>query len=490
MLKERMQAIILAAGRSTRLKTGHNKLLENICGQPMIIFSTKLFESLEVPTTVVIGYQKDLISACIAKYHQGGNISFAIQENPQGTGHALECTREHWKKDHILIMNGDMPLVTADIIEALYAKHIESGATLSFAMAHYTDPNTSYGRVVKNENRIKIVEAKEFKDSSADDHCCINAGIYIVKRSFLEDHIQDLEPNAISKEFHITDLIEKASTAGEPIATISAPFDYIRGINNQHELWAAEQIQRSNIIKYWMENGVRFSVAHNVHIDLDVTIGAGSYIGCGAHLLYGTKVGANCKINEYAALENAVVGDNVIIYPFTIIKDSTIGNNAQVGPFAHVRTNTVIADQAVIGNFIEIKNSTIGTASKAKHLAYIGDTTMGAEVNVGAGTITCNYDGKNKYKTVIEDNAFIGSNNTIIAPVTIGAGAFTAGGSTITKDVPPQALAIGRSEQINKLEYLNKNKIDDILEDDDEQIIEREFIGATLTTHDMMENDA
>ncbi len=490
MLKERMQAIILAAGKSTRLKTGHNKLLENICGQPMIIFSTKLFQSLEVPTTVVIGYQKDLISACITKYHHNDNISFAVQENPQGTGHALECTRAYWNKDNILIMNGDMPLVTADIIEALYAKHTESHATLSFVMAHYTDPESSYGRVVKNENSIKIVEAKEFKNNNTDDHCCINAGIYIVKRSFLEQHIHDLEPNALSKEFHITDLIEKASTAGEPIATISAPFDYIRGINNQHELWAAEQIQRSNIIKYWMEHGVRFSVAHNVHIDLDVTIGAGSYIGCGAHLLYGTKVGANCKINEYAALENAVVGDNVIIYPFTIIKDSTIGDHAQVGPFAHVRTNTVIANQVIIGNFIEIKNSTIGTASRAKHLAYIGDTTMGAEVNVGAGTITCNYDGKNKYKTVIEDNAFIGSNNTIIAPVTIGTGAFTAGGSTITKDVPPQALAIGRSEQINKLEYLNKNKIDDILEDEDSQIMEREFIGATLTTHDMMENDA
>lgn len=490
MLKEHMQAIILAAGKSTRLKTGQNKLLEKICGQPMIIFATKLFESLDVSTTVVIGYQKELIKKCLSNHHTSDNITFAVQENQQGTAHALECTREHWKKDHILIMNGDMPLVTAEIIQSLYEKHIESDATLSFAMAHHTDPNTSYGRVVKNEHTIKVIEAKEFKGNSTD-HCCINAGIYLVKRSFLEQHIHAIKPNEVSKEFHITDLIEKASEAGKTIATISAPFDYIRGINNQHELWAAEQIQRSNIIKYWMEHGVRFSVAHNVHIDLDVTIGQGSYIGCGVHLLYGTKIGNNCKVHEYATLEKVTVGDNGIIYPFSIIKNSTIGNGAQVGPFAHIRENSVIADQAVVGNFVEVKSSIVGAASKAKHLTYIGDTTIGTEVNIGAGTIICNYDGKKKHKTVIKDHAFIGSNNTLIAPVTIGEGAFTAGGSIITKDVPAHALAIARSEQINKLEYTNKSNINDILEHDAESK-HTEFLGATLTTtNDIhMENDS
>lgn len=455
MLKSNMQAIILAAGRSTRLKTGYNKLLEKICGQPMIIFDTKLFTSLGVQTTVVVGYQKELIQECITTYHPIDNISFALQEQQQGTAHALECTRGYWQKEHILIMNGDIPLVTPEIIQNLYDKHIASDATISFVISHLAEPSTSYGRVIKTDNTTTIVEAKEFTGDSTE-HCCINAGIYLVKRTFLEQNMNCIQPNQVSNEFQITDLVALASQQNLPIVTVNAPFDYVRGINNQHELWAAEQVQRSNIIKYWMEHGVRFSVAHNVHIDLDVKIGAGSYIGCGVHLLYGTHIGSQCKVHEYVTLEHVSVGKNSTIYPFSIIKNATIGNDTHVGPFAHIRDNAHIADCATVGNFVEIKNSSLGQSTSAKHLAYIGDATVGKEVNIGAGTITCNFDGKQKHQTIIEDHAFIGSNNTLIAPVTVGKNSFTAAGSTITQDVPAGALAIARTAQINKLEYAEK----------------------------------
>ncbi len=497
MQKNNIQAIVLAAGKSTRLKTGRNKLIEKICGQPMIAYTTKLLTSLDIPTTVVVGHQQELIKKCITKYHHE-QISFVIQEEQQGTGHAIECTRAYWDKEHILIMNGDMPLVTPEIIQALYAKHIDSDAALSFVMAHHTDPGSSYGRVMKTDNKVKIVEAKEFTGDSAD-HCCINAGIYLVKKSFLEEHLPAIEQNQVSQEFHITDLISCASEHNKTIATVSAPFDYVRGINNQHELWAAEQIQRSNIIKYWMEHGVRFSVAHNVHIDLDVIIGPGTYIGCGVHLLHGTKIGAHSKVHEYAALENVTVGDDTQIYPFSIIKNATIGSHAHVGPFAHIREQTVIADNATVGNFVEIKNSTIEESSKAKHLSYIGDAQVGKQVNIGAGTITGNYDGKNKHKTVIKDNVFVGSNNTLVAPVTINEGAYTAAGSTITKDVPAQALAIARAHQTNKPDYAKKMVAAQLFDDEEDAGVcqlkptekKAEFIGATRTTNEpMMENDS
>lgn len=485
-----VQVVVLAAGKSARFKTGNNKLLEKICGQPIIIFTTKLFTSLHIPMTIVIGHQKERIQQCIDAYHENHTIRFAVQEKQQGTAHALACTGDYWDKDHILIMNGDMPLVTKDIIQELYTKHIDSNATLSFVMAHHTDPNTGYGRVVKTDNNIKIVEANEFT-SDSNNHCCINAGIYLVKKQFLQQYIHTIEQNKLNQEFYITHLIQKASELNEPIATISAPFDFIRGINNQHELWAAEQVQRSQIIKHWMEHGVRFSVAHNVHIDLNVTIGAGTYIGCGVHLLYGTSIGNDCKIHEYASLENTVVGNGVHVYPFSIIKDAHIEDNAQVGPFAHIRNGSVIGERTVIGNFVEVKHSTLDTDTKVKHLSYIGDATIGKQVNIGAGTIVCNYDGTYKHKTTIEDNAFIGSNNTLIAPITIGNNAFTAGGSTLTQNVPPHALAIARNEQIIKHNYRQKN--DPEITNSTETKKEETFVGAFKTTNDaslIHENDS
>lgn len=455
MLSNKVQAVVMAAGKSTRFKTGRTKLLEKICGQEMIIYITRLLEQAGIPATIIVGYQRDAVIEKIKEKHRDG-ITFVVQEEQRGTGHAVRCTQETWFREHILVMNGDMPLVTVDTLQRLYDKHVNANADVSLVVSHCDEQQaTGYGRIITTENGIKIVEAKDFTGSTSD-HCCINAGIYLFSRTFLEKYIDMLTENAKTKELYLTDLIKMACDQGLKVVTIEAPFDQIRGINNFQELWAAEQIKRAELIKYWMDNGVRFSVAQNVHIDLDVTIGAGSYVGCGVHLLGQTRIGKNCKINEFSSLEDTVLGDNTVIYPHCIISHTTTGENVQIGPFAHLRDNNTLADNVIIGNFVEVKQSTIGNDSRAKHLAYLGDATIGTNVNIGAGTITCNHNGKTKHKTVIGNNAFIGSNNTLVAPITIAENSFTAAGSVITDNVPAETLAIARARQINKEGYARK----------------------------------
>jgi bifunctional UDP-N-acetylglucosamine pyrophosphorylase/glucosamine-1-phosphate N-acetyltransferase len=455
MFANKVQAIILAAGRSTRFNTGRTKLLEKICGQEMILYLTRLLESFNIPISVVVGYQKDSIKETIVKYHKN-SINFIVQEEQKGTGHAIMCTKSSWDKEHILILNGDVPLVSADIIEKLYEKHLNTKADISFVTSHFDDPaGGAYGRVIKTENSIEIIEARDFK-GDISENCCINAGIYLIRKSFLKESIEQLPFHDSIKEFYITDLVKIASTKKRTVSTISASFDRIRGINNFHELWAAEQIKRSDLIKYWMEHGVHFSVAQNVHIDLQVQIGSGSYIGCGVHLLGTTRIGKNCRIHEFASLDNTIIGDNTNIFPFCILESSRIGNSTKIGPFAYIREQSNISDLAEIGNFVEIKKSNIGPGTKAKHLAYLGDTIIGSQVTIGAGTITCNNDGTTKHQTIIHDNAYIASNSTLIAPIIIEKEAFTAAGSVLTDNVPAQALAIARAKQINKEGYASK----------------------------------
>lgn len=477
MFSNKVQAIVLAAGKSTRFNTGRTKLLEKICGQEMILYTMRLLEQLNIPISVVVGYQKDDVQQAITRRHFNG-VNFIVQEEQCGTGHAIMCTKSAWEREHILIMNGDVPLVTSSIIENLYEKHLSSHADVSFVTAHNADPSIGgYGRVIKTEHSIKIVEARDF-NGDANEHCCINAGIYLVRRRFLNSCIQNLSQNDKTHEFYITDLIQIASDQGLTVSTVSASFDRIRGINTLQELWAAEQIKRAELIKYWMEKGVHFSVAQNVHIDLDIAIGAGTYVGCGVHILSGSVIGKNCRIQEFASLENTHVGDNCNILPHCIIKDSYIGAHSNVGPFAHIREHCQIAENSNIGNFVEIKKSIIGKNTKIRHLAYIGDAIVGAHVNIGAGTITCNYNGLSKHQTIIEDNAFIGSNNTLIAPVTIEQGAYTAAGSVISENVPAQALAIARARQVNKEGYAQQLREPKML---DSQAINNGFMGAIKT---------
>jgi bifunctional UDP-N-acetylglucosamine pyrophosphorylase/glucosamine-1-phosphate N-acetyltransferase len=455
-MKNTIQAIVLAAGKSTRFNTKKTKLIEPICGQPMILFITKLLASLEIDTTLVIGHEKETIKNLVSLHH-GDTVRYAVQHEQRGTGHAIACSQEYWNKGTILVINGDMPLITSDIIIQLYEKHTEIDAAISFVTAcSPNDPSSqSYGRVVKKDDNIEIIEAKDFDDDS-HEYCCVNAGIYMISKEFLNNYITSLNTNNASNEFYITDLIKVASDNNYLVATVDAPFNTIRGINTLEELWVAEQIQRAELVRHWMNNGVRFTLIHTVHIDINATIGHGSYIGSGVHLSGKTTIGENCHVQEFSTLENTTLDDNVTILSHCVIKNAYIQSHAHVGPFAHIRNNTIVGKNSAVGNFVEVKNSTLGDNTKAKHLTYLGDATIGSQVNIGAGTIVCNYNGVTKNKTIIHDNVFIGSNNTLIAPITIGENAFTAAGSTITDDVPNNALAIARVHQTNKQHYAEK----------------------------------
>jgi bifunctional UDP-N-acetylglucosamine pyrophosphorylase/glucosamine-1-phosphate N-acetyltransferase len=360
MIYTNIQAIILAAGKSTRFNTETSKLAETICGQPMILFTTKLLTALKIPTTVVTGHHREAIESIISQEH-GTAINFVVQEKQEGTGHALSCTKHLWDKENILVINADCPLVTTETVTALYTEHLEKNSIVSFVTACNPDPtNKSYGRIVKNENRIEIVEAKDFTGNPSE-HCCINAGIYLISKDFLLNYIATLNDNNASKEFYITDLIKIASDNNKKVTTIKAPFDTIRGVNTLQELWAIEQIKRSELIKHWMDNGVRFSLAQNVHVDLNVAIGQGSYIGCGVHLKGNTSIGKNCAIHEFSSLENVIIQDNTIINQHCILKNTHIESNMHIGPLVYMKNNITLHSPHDSAHNFDMHNTTINT---------------------------------------------------------------------------------------------------------------------------------
>ncbi len=489
MAQHSIQAVVLAAGKSSRFNTGNSKLLEKICGQEMILYPINVLQDLEIPIIAVLGYHASEVKEVLAAQHQ--TISYAHQEEQKGTGHALFSSQQLWHAEHILVINGDMPLITQDIIQQLIQKHIQSESSVSFVIAHNEDPSlTGYGRVIKEGQHVHIVEARNFQ-GNAHEHCCVNAGIYIFKRTFLEKYSTSLNPNEETHEYYLTDLINIASQHGNKIETISAYFDKIRGINTLKELWTAEQIKRSELITNWMHQGVRFYAAQAVHVDLDISIGHGTYIGYGVHISKGTRIGSNCIIEAFTILNNAVIDNNVTIRSHSVIDNSTIASGSQIGPFAHIHTQSTLNEKIVVGNFVEIKQSSLDKNTKVKHLTYLGNAIIGNNVNIGAGTITCNHNGISKNSTTIKNNAYIGSNNTIIAPITIGEHAFTAAGSVITDDVPDNALAIARAHQINKEEYakkLRQQKQELYTNTETESKSEMLFTGALKTQTDSLEN--
>lgn len=451
-----IQAIVLAAGKSTRFNTQTSKLLEKICGQEMIAFPAKLLSSLHIDTTYVLGFKHTEIQETIEKHHNG-TYSFTLQKEQKGTGDAVMTTQAMWNKDYILIMNGDTPLITPEIINSLIEHHEQEQATISLVTAHNPEPS-SYGRVIKDETGIKIVENKHFT-GSPQEFCCVNAGIYLIQKDFLQNYVSQLQENEVTKELYLTDLVELASKNNHTVTTITAPFDRVRGVNTLRELWAVEQIQRSDILTDLMNKGVRFHAPQTNHVDMTVSLGKGSTIHAGVRIYGQSVIENNVTIEPYSLIYDAYVEQNATILPYTIVNQSRVGKHASVGPFAHIRNNSVLECNSTIGNFVEVKNTTVGTSSSAKHLTYLGDSTVGTNTNIGAGTITCNFDGISKHKTTIKDNAFVGSNNTLIAPLTIGNNAITAAGSVITEDVPDNALALGRSRQINKEEYAKRLRL-------------------------------
>jgi len=330
-----IQAVLLAAGSSRSSQTNTTKLAHKLCGQEMVLYPLSLMQALTIPTTVVVGHQKDLIEELITNRFTTG-VSCVYQEEQHGTGHAVSCAKESLTSELILVMNADTPLVTQEIIEHLITAHHEHSATISFVVAHNADPSGySYGRLVQTNDSMSIVTSHDFA-GDYHEHCLIDAGIYLVRRDFLLASLPQIARCSLSGEVHLSDLVTLASQSKASIAVTHAPFDRIRSIDTLQDLWAAEHIKRSDLIRDLMSSGVRFTQPQTAHIDLGVSIGQDSVIGAGVHLTGATSIGKGCTIREYTTLEDTTVGDNVTILPHSLISNTHIPAHHMVGPFAYM----------------------------------------------------------------------------------------------------------------------------------------------------------
>lgn len=449
-------AVILAAGQGTRMKSKLYKVLHPVCGKPMVQHVVDQVTYLQMDQIVtIIGHGAELV-----KSQLGEQSSYALQDEQLGTAHAVMQARASLedKEGVTLVVCGDTPLIKAETMEALLKQHEETKAKATVLTALADDP-TGYGRMIRNENGL-VEKIVEHKDASEEERQVkeINTGTYCFDNKALFDALKNVSNENVQGEYYLPDVVEILKKAGEKvIAYQTDDFEETLGVNDRVALSKAESILKKRINEYHMRNGVTIIDPDHTYIESDVEIGQDTIIQPGTILSGNTRISSNCNIGPNSEVRNCVIGEGTVIRQ-SVAHDSSIGAHVNIGPFAHIRPQSQILDEVKIGNFVEIKKAVFGKGSKASHLSYIGDAEVGSDVNIGCGSITVNYDGKNKYLTKIEDDVFIGCNSNLVAPVTIGQGAYVAAGSTVTQDVPGNALAIARARQINKEEYANKLK--------------------------------
>ncbi len=442
--------VVLAAGKGTRMKSEHPKVLHRIDGRPMLDHVLMTARSVSPQTIVVVlGHKADLVQSA---YASEPDIGFVVQEPQLGTGHALlqALPALSGAQGDVLLLYGDVPLLSPETVSALLARHRETGAAATVLTAGVDQPY-GYGRILRRDG--EIVGIVEERDASEAERAVkeINAGIYALALEPLGDAIAALAPQNAQGEYYLPDLVGIYRRRGLSVSTLTVrSADEIRGVNSRRELAEVSRLVRHKKNEELMAAGVTLVDPETTYVEADVQVGPDTVLHPNVYLEGRTVVGAACEIQAGSRLLNATIGDRVTIRNYCVITDSTVESDAVLGPFAHLRPGNVVESEAYVGNFVELKKTTLGRKSKASHLTYLGDATIGANVNIGAGTITCNYDGVNKNQTVIEDGAFIGSDSQLIAPVKVGKGAYVAAGSSITSDVPDDALAIGRGRQENK----------------------------------------
>lgn len=440
--------VILAAGLGKRMNSSRPKVLHKVCGTPMLQHVIQVVQRLRPEKTIVIvgqHYER------IKKEISGSGLSFVQQEKPRGTGDALRSAVSSLKGFNctVLVLNGDTPLITATTLKKILACSSKNKDALSILSFLAKDP-AAYGRILRDNSgtALGIVEDKDASDSQRQIRE-VNSGFYVISPACM-NLLKKIRVNKAKGEYYLTDLLSIAADNNLKTGVYCiGSEEELMGINNRRDLLKAEKCMQSKIIDNHIDKGVTFMDTASVHIQSEVRIGQDTLIYPNVYLEGHTKLGSGCTIYPNVRIINSVIGDYAIIKDSSVIEDSEIRHNTQIGPFAHLRPGSVIGADAKIGNFVEIKKSVIGDRTKASHLSYIGDASVGKDVNIGAGTITCNYDGKKKYKTVIADKVFIGSDTQLIAPVKIGRGAYVGAGSTITRNVPPEALAISRVRQEN-----------------------------------------
>ena len=448
--------VILAAGKGTRMNSARSKVLHKLLGRPMISYSIDRARDLQAaPVVAVLGHQIEVVQKELVARHGEGAVTVVEQAEQRGTGHAMKLGLQplgSWE-GIVVILYGDVPLLRRETLEALLDEAVKT-AGLAMLSANVPDP-TGYGRVVR-DGQGRVSRIVEHKDASPAEREIveINAGIYAAPAAFLREAAAHLQPQNAQGEYYLTDIVERAA-GSIGASAILAEAEEVAGINDRRQLAEAERTLCRRQVDRWLEH-VTFRDPDSVWIEPDVILEPDVEIGRNVALRGRTRIGRGARIDEGAILDDAVVGAGTEIRPYCVIDSAEIGEGAIVGPFARVRPQTRLGPGVHVGNFVEIKKSTLGRGSKANHLTYLGDSTIGEGVNVGAGTITCNYNGYEKFETVIEDGVQVGSDVQLVAPVRVGKRAVIGAGTTVVDDVPEGALAISRVEQKNVAGYADK----------------------------------
>jgi bifunctional UDP-N-acetylglucosamine pyrophosphorylase/glucosamine-1-phosphate N-acetyltransferase len=456
---ETTSAIVLAAGQGTRMKSALPKMMHRVCGLPIVHFAVRA--ALDAgcrEVVVVVGHGRALVEKYLSSAFAGSRVRTAVQEAQRGTGDAARVGLGEIDPRSIraIVMNGDVPLVRGDDLLAV-ARPLDdphAPAELALATCILADPS-GYGRVLRSEGRvIEIREHRDLRDDSERAVREINAGIYATPLPLLREALSSLRPDNSQHELYLTDVVAFASRAGHRVATVTLGEEVLSGINDRQQLASVAQTMHDRLVRGWRLAGA--TVGDGARLDASVILEQDAVIESGAVLRGATRIGRGATVDVGCVLTNVIVGAEAVLRPYTVATDSRVGERAQVGPFAHLRADSELGDEAHVGNFVETKKTKMARGAKANHLAYLGDGVIGERANIGAGTIFCNYDGARKHTTTIEAGAFIGSDSQLVAPVTVGTNAYVATGTTVTRDVPPDALAIARVRQENKENYAPK----------------------------------
>jgi bifunctional UDP-N-acetylglucosamine pyrophosphorylase/glucosamine-1-phosphate N-acetyltransferase len=447
-----LATVILAAGKGTRMKSDLVKVLHPLEGIPMVAWPVDAARKAgSERTVVVVGHQ----GGRVRDYFVGqGDLAFAVQEEQLGTGHAVVCAAPELEGrcGTVLILCGDVPLLRPATLTGMVQAHRQSGAAVTVLTTRMADP-FGYGRIIRDAagRIVRIVEEKDA--STVERHVDeINSGIYCVESPFLFEALKGLKNDNAQGEYYLTDIVAIAGERGLECRPYHiGDSDEVMGVNDRLQLaQAASQIRRRTNAALMLE-GVSIVDPECTYIEATVTIGRDTTIHPGACIRGATRIGSGCTVEPHAVITDCVIGDGTVVKAGTVMEKSVIHDCVAVGPMAHLRPGTELMAHVKIGNFVETKKVVIGEGSKASHLTYLGDATVGRDVNIGCGTITCNYDGVNKHLTVIEDDVFVGSDVQLVAPVTVGRNSLVAAGTTVTMDVPPDSLAIARTPQVNKV---------------------------------------
>jgi bifunctional UDP-N-acetylglucosamine pyrophosphorylase/glucosamine-1-phosphate N-acetyltransferase len=456
----RIAILIMAAGKGTRLKSKRPKVLHEIGGAPLLRHVIRAAAQVVAPQDIyaIVGHQAEAVRAAV----QDTGVQFVLQEEQRGTGHAVQCAEEATRGyDQVMVLSGDVPLLRAETIAELRDFHLSEKAAMTILTAAPANP-FGYGRVLRaapGAPEVAAIVEQKALTAEQEQEREINSGIYAFRRDALYAHIGELRAENAHKELYLTDMAQLLGKGGERVVAIRAEESAeVLGANTIAEMMDLDRELRMATARRLMAGGVTIFRPETVTIDASVEVGPDTTIEPFVQLLGKTRVGSECRIRSYSVVENATLGDRVLVRQSCVIAEAEVENGALIGPFAHLRPGSQIGEGAHIGNFVETKKVRMGAGSKANHLTYLGDARIGKGVNVGAGVITCNYNGVTKSETIIGDGVFVGSDSTLVAPVEIGDGAYVGAGSCITKDVPADALAVGRAHQMNKPEWAKNRR--------------------------------